>query len=137
MKIVLDTNVLVSALFHPLGAPARVLDLVLARQVALALDHRIFTEYQDVLHRPEFGFPGARVGEVLDFLWRAAERVQAPDLRIDVPDPADVMFIEVAVAAGADALVTGNTKHFPPRQRHEVNVLSPRAFLTFWAAKES
>jgi predicted nucleic acid-binding protein len=57
LKIVVDTNVLVSALLRPGSLPGRVLDLVLARRVGLALDHRIFTEYDAVLSRPEFGLP--------------------------------------------------------------------------------
>ncbi len=133
----LDVNVLVSALLRPLGSPSHVLDLVLARQVALALDHRIFAEYQEVLLRPEFGFPPDRVGDLLEFLWRTGERVHARRLEIRLPDPADAMFIEVATASVADALVTGNTRHFPAAQRQEVRVLSPRAFLDLWAAKPS
>ncbi len=110
---------------------------MLARHVLLALDHRIFAEYAEVLLRPEFGLPPDRVWDLLEFLWRTGEKVHAPPLETRLPDPADVMFLEVAVAAMADALVTGNTKHFPAAQRQGVRVLSPRAFLDFWAGKPS
>lgn len=113
MKIVLDTNVLVSALLRPQSLPARVLDLILARQVTLALDQRIFVEYQEVLHRPEFAFPSNQVNDLLGFVWRSSERVQTVPLPIRLPDPDDVMFIEVAVSVLANAVVTGNLKHFP------------------------
>jgi len=136
LKIVLDTNVLVSALLRPESLPDRVLDLVLARQVTLALDQRIFTEYRTVLFRPEFAFPRDHVSNLLEFVWQSSERVQATPLPIRLPDPDDVMFIEVAVSALANALVTGNLKHFPASQRHGVRVLSPREWLEVWAGTQ-
>ena len=126
---------LVSALLRPDSIPARVLDLVLSRHVTLALDHRIFSEYREVLLRPEFMLPRKYVNDLLEFLWRASERVQAATLPIRLPDPNDVMFIEVAVSALAYALVTGNLRHFPPSQRHGVRVLPPRQWLEAWAGR--
>jgi len=133
LRIVLDTNVLVSALLRPDSIPGRIVDLVLAEQVTLAFDHRIFAEYQSVLFRPEFSFSSDQVGALLEFVWRAGEMVDAMPLPIHLPDPDDVMFIEVAVSALASALVTGNLKHFPASQRHGVRVLSPREWLETWA----
>jgi putative PIN family toxin of toxin-antitoxin system len=133
LKIVLDTNVLVSALLRPDSIPGRIVDLVLAEQVMLALDHRIFAEYQSVLFRPEFPFSPDQVGAVLEFVWRAGEMVDATPLPIHLPDPDDVMFVEVAASAVVDALVTGNLKHFPASQRQGVRVLAPREWLETWA----
>jgi putative PIN family toxin of toxin-antitoxin system len=133
LKIVVDTNVLVSALLRPGSLPSRVIDLVFARQVTLVIDQRIFGEYQEVLSRPEFAFPPRQVRAVLEFLWRYSERVQATPLLTELPDPDDTMFIEVVVSALADALVTGNKRHFPPDRRHGVRVLSPREWLEVWA----
>ena len=73
MSIVVDTNMLVSALLRAGSPRAAVLDLVLARQVRIAFDERIFAEYTDVLARPEFEFPPGHVHTVLDFLWRLGE----------------------------------------------------------------
>jgi len=133
LRIVLDTNVLVSALLRPDSIPGRIVDLVLAEQVTLAFDHRIFAEYQSVLFRPEFSFSSDQVGALLEFVWRAGEMVDAMPLPIHLPDPDDVMFIEVAVSALASALVTGNLKHFPASQRQGVRVLAPREWLETWA----
>ena len=129
MKIVVDTNVLVSALLRPSGPPGRILDVVVSRQVQLALDDRIFAEYSAVLQRPEFGFPGPLVAEMLDHVWRSAERVRAVSLPLRLPDPDDIMFIEVGVAALADALVTGNVRHFPASKRWGLRVMTPREAL--------
>ena len=135
MKIVLDTNVLVSALIHRDSLPGRVLDLIVTRQVTLALDHRIFAEYQDVLYRPEFIFPRNYVNDLLDFLWHSSERFHAMAVPVRLPDPDDAKFIEVAVTAVADALVTGNLRHFPARQCHGVRVLTPRQWLEVWTGQ--
>ncbi len=134
MKIVMDTNVVVSALLRPQGVLARILDLVLSRQATLALDHRIYNEYQEVLLRPEFGFSRDYVDNILDFLWRSSERAHAVALPVQLPDPDDAKFLEVAASAAADALITGNLKHFPPRQRCGVRVLSPRQWWDLWSA---
>ena len=134
MKIVADTNVLVSALLRPESIPARILDLVLSRQLTVALDHRLYNEYQEVLLRPEFSFPRRAVIDLLDFLWLSGERVHVTAMSIALPDADDVKFLEVAINAAADALVTGNLRHFPLRQRHGVPVLSPRQFWEQWSA---
>ncbi len=126
MKIVVDTNVLVSALLRPESIPARILDTVLSRQATLALDHRVYLEYREVLMRPEFGFPRDYVDNILDFLWRSSERAHAVALPVELPDPDDAKFLEVAASAAADALITGNLKHFLPSQRYSVPVHSPR-----------
>lgn len=134
MKIVLDTNVLVSALIQPRGLPARILDLILSVQVKILLDHRIYAEYQDVLARPEFGFAAEPVNILLDFLLQSGERVYTTKTSVTLPDPADGKFLEVAIDGAADYLVTGNLKHFPPRERHGVRVVSPRQWWEHWSA---
>jgi uncharacterized protein len=72
----------------------------------------------------------AEAAAVLDLLQHDGIHVVAPPLDVELPDPDDLPFLEVAEAAAADALVTGNERHFRPRRgRHEVIVLSPGAFL--------
>jgi putative PIN family toxin of toxin-antitoxin system len=133
LSIVLDTNVLVSALLQPASPPGRVLDLVTARMVDIALDERVLTEYREVLLRSEFSFPPLYVHELLDFVWLYGRRTHAAPFPIRLPDADDVKFIEVALSAGASALVTGNLRHYPPDHRHGVRVMTPREFLGTWA----
>jgi len=129
VRIVLDTNVLASALLSPSGAPAAVLQLVLAGQVILCFDARILTEYREVLRRPKFDFEIRLVDDLLEFLESEGELVGAVPLRLSLPDPDDAMFLEVATASGAEYVVTGNIKHFPTDAHHGVSVVSPRDFL--------
>lgn len=129
MKIVLDTNVLVSAILSPNGPPAAVLRTLLTERVSLCFDERIVSEYRDVLTRTKFSFDGELVEELIGFLEAAGSPTLAPPLAVTLPDPWDQMFIEVAVASQADFLVTGNLKHFPEEAREGVTVASPREFL--------
>jgi putative PIN family toxin of toxin-antitoxin system len=133
VSIVVDTNVLVSGLLRAGSPPAAVLDLVLARQVRIAFDERIFAEYADVLARPELEFPLEQVHTVLDFLWREGARIRPQALGLRPPDPDDVMFIEVAVSTLASALVSGNLRHYPLSQRRGVRVMTPREYVAAWA----
>ena len=129
MRIVLDTNVLVSGILSPHGPPAAVLRALLTERVTLCFDERILSEYRDVLTCEKFSFDREFVEELIAFLEAAGSATLAAPLSLSVPDAGDQMFIEVAVASRADFLVTGNLKHFPDRARERVAVVSPREFL--------
>lgn len=129
MHIVLDTNVIVSGLLSETGPPARILDLWIADELVVVTDARIEREYRDVLARATLGLAPGAVGEVLDLL-DYAEQVVALPLPARLPDPSDEPFLEVAVAAAVDALVTGNVRHFAvPGTRWPIPVLTPRRFI--------
>jgi len=135
VRIVLDTNVVVSGLLTALGPPAQVVDLVSSGDISLVVDQRILVEYRDVLARPRFKF-GVR--EVNDFLTlaRHAEFVIGAPLPFTLTDPDDEPFLEAAVAGAVDALVTGNEKLFRvPGGRLAVPILSPRHFLGIFAGR--
>ena len=129
MKIVLDTNVLVSGILSPNGPPAAVLRTLLTERVTLCFDERIVSEYRDVLTRTRFWFERELVEELIEFIEAAGSPTLAPPLAVTLPDPWDQMFIEVAVPSHAEFLVTGNRRHFPQTARSGVRVVSPREFL--------
>jgi putative PIN family toxin of toxin-antitoxin system len=66
MKIVLDTNVLVSGLIQPFGPSGQIVRLVAAGELAVCHDSRILTEYREVLFREKFRFDPERVDALLD-----------------------------------------------------------------------
>lgn len=125
----LDTNVLVSGVLSPHGPPAAILRAVLLERVIVCFDERILSEYREVLMRGRFGFDTELVNDLLDFIEAAGEPTLAAPLKLQLPDQGDAMFVEVASAAEADFLVTGNIKHFPARQRRGIAVLTPRVFV--------
>jgi putative PIN family toxin of toxin-antitoxin system len=136
MNLVLDTNVLVSALLSPFHAPGRILDLLLASKIKLVYDDRILAEYRAVLLRPKFGFDHRSVEDLLGECVTSGLPVVAPPINLNLPDPSDVVFVEVAAVAGAP-LVTGNGRHFPPDRCAGVAILSPAAFLEQWQQQQS
>lgn len=131
MLVVLDTNVLVSALLSPHGSPASVLNLALGGEIRLAFDDRILAEYREVLLRPKFGFAPGDVGDLLAALEADGEHVIPRSLNVRLPDKDDLPFLEVAAFVNAP-LVTGNTAHFPASARGGVDVYSPAAFVKMW-----
>ena len=129
MRVVLDTDVLVTGVLSPHGPPGRLVDLALAGDLVLVVDDRVLSEYAEVFRRPRFGLPVRGVDVLVRHLRAAGEAVTARPLAVTLPDADDLPFLEVA-AAGAATLVTGNPRHFRPvRGRHQVPVLSPRRAL--------
>ena len=130
MRVVIDTNVLVSGIINPHGFPGRVLDLIASQSVTLLCDDRILSEYHEVLVRPALAFNKTDVEALLDFIDFASEHISGRPIDVKLPDPNDLPFLEVAIAGAADALLTGNSKHFKPvRGRHAVSVVSPAEFI--------
>ena len=129
MRIVLDTNVLISALLTGTGAPYYALQMVLQGNVTLLADSWILAEYAEVTSRSRFGFDEDERLFLFDTIARIAEPVLANPLRISLPDPDDRAFVEVAVTGSAEAIVTGNVKHFVLRKELGVSVLTPRQLV--------
>jgi putative PIN family toxin of toxin-antitoxin system len=130
LRIVLDTNVLVSGTLSPHGPPGRIVDLAVRGDLLLLYDDRILAEYREVLGRPKFAFSAEDVAQVLGHLERTGEAVSAAAISVRLRDEDDVPFLEVSVAGAADALVTGNAADFEPLHgSHEVRVLSPRGLM--------
>jgi len=128
MNVVLDTNVLVSALKTEGGNCASILDLAIEGRLTLTVDQRILAEYERVCLDPRLKFDAETVRTALDFLRDTAERVVPLPSAADLPDPDDRPFLEVAEQADA-VLVTGNKKHFPARTCRAVRVFSPAEFV--------
>lgn len=122
MTVVLDTNVLVSAMLKPHGRCGQILDLLLDGVIDACVDDRMLSEYDAVLRYPRFDLEREPVEEVLGFMHLVAEPVGARPLPIHLPHEDDRPFLEVAASANA-ILVTGNQRHFPKRSRRGVTVL--------------
>jgi len=126
MRIVLDTNVLVSGLHNPNGAPGRIIDLILGARIQVLYDDRILAEYLDVLARPRLAIEPSVAQSVVRYMRLSGEQVLALPLDKDtLPDPDDLPFAEVAITGEADMLVTGNMKHFSRLKERGVRIFSP------------
>jgi putative PIN family toxin of toxin-antitoxin system len=135
MRVVLDTNVLVSGVLRPRSVPARVLSLIHEARIRPVVDIRILEEYRDVLARPRLGISAAIATEMLQTFAEIAEHITVTPEAVErfdqlaLPDPDDRPFMEVATSAGVVAIVTGNTSHSPPAELEPVRVLTPRQLL--------
>ena len=129
MKIVLDTNVIVSGLISPYGNPAEIMRMVSVGEIRLCYDARIITEYKEVLRKPKFQFNPEKIDIILDQIQYLGEIVSSKPLMNSLPAPGDNPFLEVALAGNAEYLVTGNINHFPNNLCQVIKIVSPSNFI--------
>jgi putative PIN family toxin of toxin-antitoxin system len=132
LRLVLDTNIIVSAALKPDGLQRTVLLLVMTRPARLYVSAPILSEYRTVLSRPELKI---RKGLRRQFLQRIEDvsHLVSPSRQVHVTsDPDDNIFLECADAARADYLVTGNQRHFP-RFWKQTKIVTSREFVTLIA----
>jgi putative PIN family toxin of toxin-antitoxin system len=113
IRAVIDTNVVVSGLISPGGNEALILLAIHQGLVHPCFSEEILAEYAAVLARPKFAFPPDEIAAVLD-LFRGKGELFEPNVSGAASvDPDDTKFLQCAVAALADYIVTGNKRHFP------------------------
>lgn len=131
LTLVVDTNIVVSALLKPQGNPALIISLVLRKKCRLCLSKEIFTEYEEVLSRDKFrNLDQTKVKELISLLKKNALWVR-PTVSIDgiARDQADRAFLACALETKADFLITGNIQHFPIKKFHHTLIVTPSEFL--------
>jgi putative PIN family toxin of toxin-antitoxin system len=132
LRLVLDTNIVVSAALKPDGLQRTVLLLALTKPARLYVTEAIVAEYASVLARPELKIRKGLRQQLLQLIKSRAHRVH-PAKRLQVtPDPDDNVFLECADAARADYLVTGNQRHFPKFWK-KTKVITSREFISIVA----
>jgi putative PIN family toxin of toxin-antitoxin system len=132
MKIVIDTNVLVAALRSRRGASFKLVSVLPSDEFSIAISVPLVLEYEDALERLESpAITEQDIGNFVDFLCKIGHHQEIFFLwRPFLPDPSDDHVLEVAVAAGCDAIVTYNKRDFKGIERFGLRVLDPREFLS-------
>jgi putative PIN family toxin of toxin-antitoxin system len=131
-RFVLDTNVLVAALRSRQGASYALLSKLGDGSVVPCVSVGLLFEYEAVLRRPETSIPLSceQIDDVLDYLVAIGRRQEIHFLwRPTLRDPSDDMVLEVAVAAGAEHVVTFNVRDFVGSDRFGIRAIVPREFL--------
>lgn len=131
-RIVIDTNVVTSALRSRRGASYRLLMLVDSGKFTTTLSVPLLFEYEQVAKRFAGDIPLTEndIDDILDFLCQTAEQWNVFYLwRPFLKDPADDMVLELAVAANCECIVTFNVRDFAGADQFGIRVLEPRAFL--------
>ena len=132
LRLVLDTNIIVSAALKPDGLERTVLLLALTKPARLYVNEAIIAEYASVFARPELKIRKGLRQQLLQLIRSRCYRV-APTKPLQVtPDPDDNIFLECVDAARADYLVTGNQRHFP-RFWKKTKVITSREFISIVA----
>ncbi|MCL2200106.1 MAG: putative toxin-antitoxin system toxin component, PIN family [Defluviitaleaceae bacterium] len=126
MRVVLDTNVIVSALWSANNRLAQILALVIDGSLIPCYDSEIMQEYVEVLNRPHlaFRFAESRVDRIIEKIKSDGICVVVNPSTIPLIDENDRCFYDVAKACNA-ILITGNTKHYPT----EPFIMNPAQFL--------
>jgi putative PIN family toxin of toxin-antitoxin system len=128
IRLVLDTNILVSANINDEGLEALVVSLGLNKKVQLCVSEAIFKEYEQVLSYPRLKFVSKEITRFLERLWSASILV-TPSRTVSASlDEPDNRFLECVEASRADFLVTGNKRHFPKRWK-STEVVNARELL--------
>jgi putative PIN family toxin of toxin-antitoxin system len=132
LRLVLDTNIVVSAALKPDGLQRTVFVLALAKPARLYVSKAILEEYREVLARREFKIRRGLRQQLLQFIRNRAQLVHPARALQVAKDPDDNKFLECADAARADYLITGNQRHFPKFWK-ATKVITSREFLSIVA----
>lgn len=131
LRVVFDTNVIVSAALTPGGTAGRCLAAMVARGRIL-LSESTVRELADVLLRDKFDRYASRESREAFFLSFVDEKVEMVDPTKSIKacrDPKDDKFLEIAVSGKADYLVTGDEDLLVLNPFRGIPILTPAAFL--------
>ena len=130
-RVVLDTNILVSALIGNSYPKQIIFDCILEQKIIVCISPQIMKEYKEVLNRPKFDkFKDFKKKSLilLDYFERIAE-YHEPTIKLDfISDEADNRFLELAFTANAQYIVTGNFTDFNFSEYESIKIVSPKYF---------
>jgi putative PIN family toxin of toxin-antitoxin system len=129
LRLVVDTNIVVSAALKPNGLQRTVLLLAMTKPARLYVSDAILSEYREVLWRPELRIRKGLRRQLLQLIRNHSQLLIPPRLIRVTKDPDDDRFLECADAARADYLVTGNQRHFPKFWK-KTKVITSREFIS-------
>jgi putative PIN family toxin of toxin-antitoxin system len=122
--VVIDTNILVSALWSKQGKPSQIAHMIPDDKIIPCFCEEILKEYKKVLSRPRFDFSPDEINELLEQITKHGRNVETIKSDIPMTDESDRFFYDVAKQSKA-ILITGNIKHYPD----EAHILTPAQFI--------
>jgi putative PIN family toxin of toxin-antitoxin system len=131
-RIVMDANVLVSALRSRAGASFRLLSLIDRGRFSLCVSVPLVLEYEAATKKisKTIGLSSSDIDDILDYICLVAERYKVYYLwRPMLRDPKDDMVLELAVSSNADAIITYNKGDFKGSEKFGIRIASPKEFL--------
>ena len=136
MKVVLDTNVLVSGIFYS-GPPAVILRAWKRGKISLVTSPKILDEYKRVVEELAIQFPGVEIQPILELIVVYSEVCSPPPLAEPVcEDPSDDKFFSAALEAGAKIIVSGDKHLLKVSGYQGLSVLTPRQFVSSYLSND-
>lgn len=128
-NIVIDCNVFISA-FIGSETCFKSLDKAFS-SYKVCYSEATLKELLEVLKRPKFKqtLKTKRIETTLQLLYSLGDLFAPEPCNIKLPDPDDMIYLDLAIAANAENIITGNKKHFPGKLCKGVEILSPGEFL--------
>ena len=126
MRLVLDTNIVISALINPLGRPSQIVKMILGRKAELYYNSAILSEYEGVALRPKFvrSIDPGKIRRFISLIRDIGVSYNPVPSNIKLPNESDRIFYDTARGSGS-ILISGNTKHYPK----ETFIMLPADFL--------
>jgi len=129
MRVVLDTNVLISGIFFT-GPPSRVLEAWAEGRLDLIASLDVLAEYRRVSERLQRQFPSVKVQPILDLVTRESRIVEpAPVPPSACSDPDDLKFLACAIAGRSACIVSGDKALLKASGFRGIEVVTPQEFL--------
>ncbi len=130
MRIVADTNVLISALGWKGGNCYAILQKCFAKEISLVLSADIIMEFKRVALRPKFGFASEEIDEFISAILEIAIIVQPEEtVQVIIDDLTDNKFLETAAAGNAQYIVTGDMHLLQHKEWNGIKMMKPSDFL--------
>ncbi|OIQ53970.1 PIN domain protein [Moorella thermoacetica] len=136
MKVVLDTNVVISGLLVPVRPPGKIIDLWADGKIDVVVSPAVITEYMEVFLRPKFAKAGTmeeRQQLLEGFINLANTILVLPDIEIDIinADPSDNRFLECARTGETDCIISGDSHLLALKEKEyeEIPIITPGQFL--------
>ncbi|MBF0567841.1 MAG: putative toxin-antitoxin system toxin component, PIN family [Nitrospirae bacterium] len=138
LKVVIDTNVLVSAFLKRPSLPDLIITQIQKRRLLLCLTLEIMAEYEGVLERDKFKLLRNKHGQDIKALFSSFRREALwvkPGKPVEVikDDPSDNKFLECALESRADYFISGNIRHFPSGKFKKTRIVTPHEFINHTA----
>jgi len=126
IKVVLDTNILVSSLITLNGNCSAILKFAVERKILIFYSTEILNEYNRVLHQPKLSFAPSKIKTHINLILRKGVAMETEKSTIEMTDESDRKFYDLHKATDA-ILITGNIKHFPKEQ----SIMKPADFMQY------
>lgn len=124
IKIVIDTNIIISAALTPLGNPAKIIDMVFEDKLQIFYSLQILSEYKEVLSRPRLKIATQTQIDILGAIKEVGTLIEPTISNIPFIDESDRIFYDTAKTSRA-ILISGNIRHYPD----EAFIMTPSDFL--------